>query len=79
MRKAVDHARVVDFAECLPAVIRADYFARRAAWFRHQAGVPDLATGRDEYDDLGYTVLATDGHECLGGVRVTGRRPGATA
>lgn len=67
---------VVDFADRLPPAIRRDYLARRTSWFVERAGVPNYAAGPDAYDDVSYTVLATDGQECLGGVRATVRFPG---
>lgn len=72
----MDPSIVVEFADRLPPAVRADYLAKRTGWFLERAKLPGYDAGSDEYDAVSYTVLATDGRECLGGVRATVRSPG---
>lgn len=53
-----------------------DYFQKRIAWYEQRLAVSRKVSGRDEFDDSSYIVLASDDRECLGGLRATVRRPG---
>ena len=52
-----------------------DYFRKRLAWYEQRLAASPAVSGRDEFDDSSYIVLASDGRECLGGLRATVRRP----
>lgn len=67
----------VGLASEFPPAILDDYFRKRETWYVERRGIPDYNAGRDAVDDLPSTliVLASDGQECLGGVRLTVHKP----
>ncbi len=56
-----------------------DYFRKRVAWYEQRIAASSAVSGRDEFDDRSYIVLASDGRQCFGGLRATVRRPGDTS
>jgi hypothetical protein len=58
-----------------PAIVQ-DYFRKRVEWYEKRIAAPLETSRRDEFDDRSHIVLATDGRQCLGGLRATVRRPG---
>lgn len=65
----------VTFAEQLAPAILENYFDKRAAWYQQRLNLPTCPVRQDEFDAESYIVLATDGQECVGGLRATVRRP----
>ncbi len=67
----------VGLADEFPPAILDDYFHKRQTWFVERRGTPDYDAGRDAFDDepSSLIALASDGRECLGGVRLTIRTP----
>jgi len=63
-------------ADEFPPAILDDYFHKRQSWYYQRRGIADLAAERDVFDEEGLIVLASDGTECLGGVRLNTRTPG---
>ncbi len=63
-------------ADEFPPAILDDYFHKRQSWYYQRRGIADLAAERDAFDEEGLIVLASDGTECLGGVRLNTRAPG---
>src|SRR5262245_16506924 len=58
-----------------PAIVD-DYFRKRVTWYQQRISGSAAVSGRDEFDDRSHLVLASDGRQCLGGLRATVRRPG---
>ena len=65
----------VTFADQLAPAILENYFDKRAAWYQQRLNLPSCPVRKDEFDAESCFVLATDGHECVGGLRATIRRP----
>jgi hypothetical protein len=65
----------VTFAEQLAPAILENYFDKRAAWYQKRLNLPVCPARRDAFDAASHIVLATDGQECVGGLRATVRRP----
>jgi hypothetical protein len=61
--------------EFAPSIVQ-DYFRKRAEWYERRIAAPPEASRRDDYDDRSHIVLASDGRQCLGGLRATVRQPG---
>lgn len=62
----------IDFAEKLAPQILENYFEKRAACYQRQFRLPS-PPARDRFDARSYFALATNGNECLGGMRTTVR------
>ena len=65
----------IKFADQLAPAILENYFDKRAAWYQQRLHLPVCPKRQDEFDAESCFVLATDGHECVGGLRATLRRP----
>lgn len=50
------------------------YFAKRDLWNKQRNNAPDFHGDKDRFDDLNHIVIATDGDQCFGGVRLNGSR-----
>jgi hypothetical protein len=61
--------------DCDPAIVE-DYYRKRVTWYQQRSSGSAAVSGRDQFDDRSYLVLASDGRQCLGGLRATVRRPG---
>src|SRR6266478_3802472 len=64
----------INFAEHLAPEILENYFDKRAACYQRQFRLPSPPSRRDKFDADSYFALATDGQECVGGMRTTVRR-----
>jgi hypothetical protein len=64
----------VAFANRLAPEILENYFDKRAAWYQQRLNLPTRHARQDEFDAHSHIVLATDGHECVGGLRATIRQ-----
>jgi hypothetical protein len=65
----------VTFAEMLAPEILENYFDKRAAWYQQRLNLSTRPLRKDQFDAKSYIVLATDGYECVGGLRATIRQP----
>lgn len=64
----------VTFADQLAPEILENYFDKRAVWYQQRLNLPTRHARRDEFDAHSHIVLATDGAECVGGLRATVRQ-----
>lgn len=64
----------VTFANRLAPRFLENYFDKRAACYQRQFNLPTPPKRQDKFDAESYIVLATDGQECVGGLRTTVRR-----
>jgi hypothetical protein len=64
----------IEFADQLAPHILENYFDKRAAWYQQRLNLPTRHARRDEFDANSHIILATDGQECVGGLRATIRR-----
>ena len=74
-RQLMNDKITVTFADQLAPAILENYFDKRAAWYQQRLNLLVCPKRRDEFDDESCFVLATDGQECVGGLRATVRRP----
>jgi hypothetical protein len=65
----------VGFRQDFDAAVLEDYFRKRVEWYERRLDAPATASQKDEFDERSHIVLATDGRQCLGGLRATVRRP----
>ena len=78
IEKPMNDQITVTFADQLAPAILENYFDKRAAWYQQRLNLPTRPVRQDEFDAESYIVLATDGQECVGGLRATVRRPSET-
>lgn len=68
----LDNGVKIAFADEFAPHILEDYYNKRDSWAKERLGLPDAYHGfKDKFDDSSYIIVATDGHECLGGLRVS--------
>jgi hypothetical protein len=75
MEEAMNNQITVTFGERMAPHILESYFDKRAAWYQQRLNLPHRHARRDKFDDCSHIVLATDGEECVGGLRATVRWP----
>jgi hypothetical protein len=66
----------IGFKDDFDQAIVEDYYRKRVTWYQRRISGSAAVSGRDQFDDRSYLVLASDGRQCLGGLRATVRRPG---
>lgn len=61
----------IDFAHNLPKEIVEDYYRKRSSIYQERLQLENFNGDKDTLDDQSFIVIATDGEQCIGGLRAT--------